>query len=785
VGGGFTAYNGSLAAPDRVLRLNADGSLDNTFNSTSGAGANGDVNALAVQADGKVLAGGFFSTYNGNAAAPDGVLRLNTDGSLDNTFNPGGAGADDFVNALAVQADGRVLVGGGFTAYNGSLAAPDRVLRLNADGSLDAAFNPGQAGTNGSVFALAVQADGRVLAGGNFTAYNGNATAPDRVLRLNADGSLQDGTLAGLAYTWSNGATGPSIAVSQPGDYQATATTTSNGTGYSNVVRVNAPPAVTVQVTPAGPLLLPGGGSATLTATATLAAFNAAGSGFDGNVFALVVQADGKMLVGGNFTSYKGNAAVPDKLLRLNADGSLDTSFNPGGTGFSNAVTALALQVDGKVLVGGSFTSYNGNAAAPDGVLRLNADGSLDNNFNTGGTGTDSAAAVLAVQANGKVLVGGQFTAYNGNLAAPNYLLRLNTDGLLDTSFNNGPSAGASGSVFALAVQADGQVLAGGTFTSYNGSAAAPDYLLRLNTDGSLDTSFNPGGAGTSGSVFALALQVDGKVIVGGSFTSYNGNAAAPDRVLRVNADGSLDLGFNAGGVGFSGTVLALAVQANGKVLAGGTFTSYNGNAAAPDNALRLNADGSLDAAFNPGGAGINSDVTVLALQADGKVFVGGYFTGYNGNLAAPDYLLRLNADGSLNDAATPLAGATFAFNPGNTAGPTRTVSTTGTYTATATDPATGCTYATNAVAVTVALATTVGHAAPALQLYPNPAHSAATLTGARPGTLVRVYDALGRFVTSAPANATGTAALTLPAGLPTAVYVVRAGSQALRLSVE
>jgi uncharacterized delta-60 repeat protein len=206
----------------------------------AGTGFNGDVLAVAVQADGKVLVGGYFTAYNGDANAPDCLLRLNADGSLDNAFNAGGAGANGFVNALAVQADGKVLVGGFFTSYNGNAAAPDYVLRLNAGGSLDAGFNAGGAGADNTVFAVAVQADGKVLVGGVFTSYNGNAAALDYLLRLNVDGSLNDGTLAGLAYTWSNGATGPSITVSQPGDYQAKATT-SNGTGYSNVVRVNAP----------------------------------------------------------------------------------------------------------------------------------------------------------------------------------------------------------------------------------------------------------------------------------------------------------------------------------------------------------------------------------------------------------------------------------------------------------------------------------------------------------------------------------------------------------------
>jgi len=549
-----------------------------------------------------------------------------------------------------------------------------------------------------------------------FTVTLAVSVTPAGPLTLCAGGSLTltaatSSNPAGLVYTWSNGAAGPSITVSQPGDYQVTATAPGYAAGYSDVVRVNAPPAVTVSLTPAGPLNLLGGASQTLTATATVAPFNAGGSGFNSVVYALARQPDGKVLVGGNFSSYNGNAAAPDRLLRLNADGSLDNTFNAGGSGFDGGVNALALQPDGKVLVGGLFTSYNGNAAAPDGVLRLNADGSLDPTFNPGGTGMGTSGGAgsvyaLVVQPDGQVLVGGGFTTYNGS-SAPGGVLRLNANGSLDPTFNPGGTGLGNNGVRTLALQPDGKVLVGGFFSAYNGSPA-PGGVLRLNADGSLDPAFNPGGAGVGNSnVFALALQPDGKVLMGGFFMSYNGNAAAPDGVLRLNADGSLDPGFNAGGTGVASSlpgsiVYALALQPDGQVLVGGSnFSSYNGNAAAPDRLLRLLADGSLDNSFNTNGSGTNNDVWALALQPDGKVLVGGSFVSYNGNAAAPNSMLRVNADGSLHDTPTAVPGATFVFSPGNTTGSTRSVSTAGTYTATATDPASGCAYTSNAVVVT------------------------------------------------------------------------------------
>ena len=425
-----------------------------------------------------------------------------------------------------------------------------------------------------------------MLVGGAFTAYNGNNAAPNFVLRVNANGTLNDGTLAGLAYTWNNGATGPSITVSQPGDYQATATTTGNGPSLSRVARVSAPPAVAVQITTPSPLTLLNGASATPAATATVAGFNVAGSGFNGFVYALAVQPDGKVLVGGNFTAYNGNTAAPDHVLRLNPDGSLDLTFNytagSTSTGADGVVRALALQSDGKVLVGGDFTAYNGGTA-PARLLRLTANGSLDASFNPGGAGAGGSVRALALQPDGRVLVGGIFAVYNGDAAAPNYVLRLTATGLLDTSFNPGgagTSGGAGGLVFALAVQPNGRVLVGGDFTAYNGDAAAPDNVLRLTADGVLDNSFNPGGAGAGNNVSALAVQADGRVLVGGNFNTYNG-AAAPACLLRLTADGLLDTGFNPGGTGPGNSVRALLVQANGRVLVGGSFMGYN-NISAP-----------------------------------------------------------------------------------------------------------------------------------------------------------------------------------------------------------
>ena len=234
--------------------------------------------------------------------------------------------------------------------------------------------------------------------------------------------------------------------------------------------------------------------------------------GANGQVITMALQTDGKIVVGGNFTTLGGGASTRrDFIGRLNPDGTVDTSFNPGA---GAAVSALAIQADGKILVGGAFSTLGGGTRRYIG--RLNTDGTLDTSFDPGAGG---ALAALAVQADGKILVGGSFLTLGGGgtgTTPRNYIGRLNPDGTLDTSFD--PGAGSL--VYAFALQADDRILVGGNFT-YLGvggtGITTRSYIARLNSDGSVDDSFDPG---ASGPVSALALQADGRILVGGNFTT-------------------------------------------------------------------------------------------------------------------------------------------------------------------------------------------------------------------------------------------------------------------------
>lgn len=816
LGGEFTSLAGQPRS--RIGRLRPDGALDGSFNPQ----ADGTVYSLAAQPDGAVLVGGSFTTLAGQPRR--GLGRLRPDGSLDPSFGPV---PDGTVRCLTLQADDKILVGGSFTNLQG---CPRSCLaRLWPDGSVDSSFDPRP---NGTVYSMGVQTDGKVVVGGGFSTLAGQAR--NRLGRLNADGSLddlfaleadntvyavglqQDGavwlggsftllgtfqrwymarlnntlpaaqslTWQGSTVTWlrsetspevwrtsfeffTNGAaawlplgsghrlpggwaldgvnlqpgarvrargfvtggcggasswfveaqTGACVILTQPQsvltnaggqvvfsvEAQGTPPLTyrwlregadlaegarflgtssnvlvvsdlrSTDAGAYAVVVSDAFGSVTgliASLTVADPLItghplsqtawlgsnlvlrvaaagtaplryqwfrgaapLPWGTAADLTLTnltwaeegaeyrvvvsspfggATSAVarlsvflapepkvFNAAANG---TVWCLAEQADGKVLLGGDFTTLNGEPR--GYLGRVNPDGSLDAAFNPG-VNFPS-VLALTVQTDGKVLVGGAFTNLAGQPRARLG--RLNPDGSLDTAFNPNLNGV---LRCTLLQPDGRILVGGDFTSLGGLGRAR--LGRLNSDGSLDPTFN----PGADGPVYALAAQADGKTLVGGAFAMLAGQARP--CLGRLNPDGSLDSSFNPVPNGT---VRCLMVRPDGRILVGGDFTALGGQARG--YLARVAADGSLDPGFNPGAD--LPSVTCFAPQTDGQVLVGGGFTRL---ARQPRNRLaRLKADGSLDDTFDPG---VSAAVYALGLQRDGRILVGGSFTNVGG----------------------------------------------------------------------------------------------------------------------------------------------------------
>lgn len=333
---------------------------------------------------------------------------------------------------------------------------------------------------------------------------------------------------------------------------------------------VNAPPGGSADVNRRGILRVSATGAPNPGFGGGVAAFaNEGPAGSPGAVHALALQPDGRILVAGEFTSFTG---IPrSRILRLLADGTLDTSFDPGA-GANAAIHAVLLQPDGRILIGGEFTSYGGSPRRH--LARLNADGTRDADF-TGpdfATTAGSGVRTLARQSDGKILAGGNFT-FAGRPARSGLCRLLNSgtpdagfDGLLDGAHAAGDT-GAGRTVLALAVQPDGRILVAGDFSAFNGAPRGG--LARLEANGALDASFTPT---SDGACHAVALRADGRILVGGTFTQFN--SIARRNLVRLTAAGALDPVYTAD---YDGTVTALAAWTEERVLFGGDPAGFQG----------------------------------------------------------------------------------------------------------------------------------------------------------------------------------------------------------------
>jgi len=305
----------------------------------------------------------------------------------------------------------------------------------------------------------------------------------------------------------------------------------------------------------------------------TDANFNALGVA-NNTVYTMAQQPDGKVIIGGGFTSI--GSIRRNRIARLNANGTLDTTFD-AGVGPDNEVDYIALQPDGKMIIVGYFSYFNGEYRS---AARLNPDGSLDPSF----TFTDGTfVKKIIVQPDGKILMVGSV------------IRRLNPDGTFDNTFVRNASPVNAREATLLP---DGRMLISGAFSQIDGQTIYN--VARLMPDGSLDPTFSTG-TGPDKSVAAVAAQADGKVIIAGYFRAYN-NAPVSAPVIRLNVDGSLDTTFNAPATASStDNMTAMAVQPDGHVIVSGYFNIFAGSVYR-GNFARLRGD--LFATWNNGDAG-------------------------------------------------------------------------------------------------------------------------------------------------------------------------------------
>ncbi|OOV28670.1 hypothetical protein BXU11_01590 [Flavobacterium sp. LM5] len=587
-----------------LIRLNANGSVDTTFN--IGTGFDDNLDAVAVQGDGKIIVGGHFSTFRGVKETE--IVRLNPDGTKDTSFITGTGFPGGGIYSIVMQNDGKVIIGGGFSSYQG--VAQKYLIRLNADGSKDTSFTTPtdfQIMNYQSINKISLQPDGKLIV--NFYKYNDN----DTVYRFNADGSF-DGSFPGASFK--NGANLLS------GKMEANVL--SIALLNNGKILIGGDFTYCRQIIDRGIVCLNADGSRD-------SSFNK-DTGFDASVYCSAVQTDGKTLVGGYFDNFQG--VTQKKLIRLNLDGSKDTSFNPQFQ-FNDEVQSILLQSDGKIFVRGKFTDYGVSGRSY--LVRLNPDGTLDSSF-IKTFGYDYNVEVIALQPDGKILLSGFVDNY------PNLpyrkLFRLNIDGTQDISFTAGYSSDFTKGISSIVAQPDGKILVGGAFATFNG--IAQKYLVRLNPDGSKDTSFDIGtlydfaiGVGN------LTLQPDGKILVAGLFSPTNGDYQ--NYLIRLNADGSKDpsftqsVGQDVARTGYGIEISSLVLQPDGKILVGGEFDTFQG--ISTSRLTRLNTDGTIDTSFDTGNR-FPAPIYSLSLFPDGKINVSGVFSSYKG--FSSSYIIRL-----------------------------------------------------------------------------------------------------------------------------------------------
>ncbi|KAF2335762.1 delta-60 repeat domain-containing protein [Flavobacterium daemonense] len=598
VGGSFTSYNGT--AVGRFVRLNSDGSLDVSLNTSIGATI-GIIYDIAVQSDGKIIVCGSFTKYNNVTA--NHIARILPNGTLDAAFLSTGSSAT--ITKVKVLADGKILLAGNFTAFNG--ASSNRIIRLNVDGSTDISFNIGS-GFDDNVSTMETQPDELIVLGGKFTSYNG--TTANRIIRIRQDGSIDASFLSGSGF---DSGTVQTIKINAVGDMMVGG----SFTGIYNGADVNR----VCLLTKSGILI---------------EEENSRSGPASASVLALEIDNDGAWYIGGSFSVFDG--LNQGRLAKINIDGEYDTGYLAAGIGFDNSVYKILPLENGESMVVGNFKKFNGSPT--NRIAKLLEDGSTDPDFNSGNEGANNLIKTAVLQPDGKIILGGNFTKYNETIV--NRIVRILPNGEVDPSFI--VTSGCNSQVYAMAIQPDGKIIVAGGFTKYNDVNAGR--IIRLLPNGSKDASFNVG-IGANAIIEAIVIQPDGKILVGGRFMSFNNSNYAG--LVRLNTDGIIDPTFTIGD-GFDKYVYALGLQSDQKIIVGGSFLSFN--KVVQKRFLRLNPNGSLDTSFESGSGFSKGDVRSILVQPDDRILVGGTFSGNYKNTVSLR-LLRLlktgNVDTSFN----------------------------------------------------------------------------------------------------------------------------------------
>ena len=676
--GSFGSYDGTGGF---LRRVNPSGTVDSTWAPSPGLG--GIVYDIVPGTNGVIYAAGAFT-----GSGPH-VAKFDATGKADLRFLEGST-VNNTVNAIALQANGKIVAGGAFTSFAGQ--TNNRFARVLANGYVDANLNLGTGFQSSDILRIALESNGAIWVGGQFTTFksasanyvvrlvgdiiplNIGQQPPDRVAGtglattftatavgagtlgyqwLKNGGALVDGTSVSGANTAS--LTVANLSGVDEGSYSLVVTNTSgdSATTRAAVLLVRSGPSILTQPSSQ---TVPVGGRLLLTVQADGAPAlsyqwrqNGTPVGTNSSVF---IVTNAPAAASGSYTVVVSNSfnAVTSAVAVVSVQftpASAVTNFvaEAGTASFTDIIDALAPMADGSILAGGTFTQIknSGTNALRNNAVLYGTNGALQAfNPNPNGQIFDAVR-----QADGKILLGGLFNFITTNNVTRSNLARFNADLSFDTAFTNALGTGPNGQVSDIALQPDGKILIAGTFTSVSGVANTRG-IARLNADGSVDTNFVSGMTG--GSATAVDILPDGRIVFLGNGTTYSGVITA---VYRLGTNGAVDGSFGASG---NATISCLAVQADGGVLLGGTFTTMN-NTNRPALA-RLNPAGKLDTNFLAGITNVTAanqaNIRSIVVQSNGRILVGGNFLTFG---PFRNGLARFNADGTPD--------STFVFQQG------------------------------------------------------------------------------------------------------------------------
>ncbi len=530
----------------------------------------------------------------------------------------------DLITTAAAQPDGKIIVAGDFSFSEG--APSTNVARLLPDGTKDQSFTF-HVGTNGTVQQIQVQSDGKIILGGVFSSYQQQPVSTSLV-RANIDGTLDNSFNPYRPLYNYNGLTASALQPDGKILLAGTGINTRNDASMG-IIRLNSNGTI----------------DNTFSMQGLLDAL--------GVINTITILHDGKIIVGGYFTSWNGTAYTG--IVRLNSSGSVDAGFQLTGTGLhpyftGNSVGVLSVKElpDYSLLVGGNFIYYN-NTLSP-GLVKLTANGTIDNSFHMDpkfNVNSNFIVQSLSVTSQNKIIVGGHFYVPDVLNQVYKDAFLLNADGSLDANaIMSGPDNNrtfTAGGISFIFPRPDGSFLGIGDYAGYYDSIFVNNislYTPLLHLDPTFENSFLE-----KGLVYETIVQPDGKYLVNGNFGQYDTNYANPRTyIARLLPDGKLDHSF--ANIDVNGPIFAMALQDDGKVLGLGNFTSVG--SVSKKSLARFLPDGSLDANFDPGtGPNDATGLYCLHIQNNQYIYLGGSFSSFN-NIPHQG-IVRLLMDGSVD----------------------------------------------------------------------------------------------------------------------------------------